>query len=208
MKRVALLLAPVVLLFGALGSVRADYAVFDQKNFSNSGVTSPYAEVTITGNTSTGQVTFKVDVINNPGATIGGFGFNTNLSSEVASVTVNSGVNWGTVQTNSAMDGFGKFSYHISGSGNSDSVATATVTVQLNVGHFSDALASNFEGLSTGGEMFAAEYFPNNGGATGFVATDHLSPNPVPAPPSYVLLGIGAIGLLALSPWRRKLAAA
>jgi hypothetical protein len=104
------------------------------------------------------------------------------------------------------MDHQGRFDYHIHGSGNSDSVASATVTVQLS--NSADALAFNFEVKNALGHYFALDYFPTMP-PTGFVSADSISPNPVPAPPSFVLLGIGAVGHLGLSPWwRRKLAAA
>ncbi len=193
----------LVLFLGIGTAVRADSFTFDLGNpgvAGNNTVSSPYANVEVTGNTSTGIVDFKVSVAGTNPATLGAFGFNySNVGNfSLASFTGTGGntSSWG-LTSGGQMDGFGSFAAQVGPSSSAAGNRLTGFEFQLQLADHSQALASNFEVLNSGGGngpafSFAQEYFPNSGG-TGYVGVSNAAPTP--APPSVVLLGIGLVGL-------------
>lgn len=218
MSRFLSSLVAVVLVCGVAGPVLADSMTFDVGNpgvTGNGTVSSPYASVTVTGNTSTGIVDFQVSVGSNP-AKLGSFGFNYNAGVGSFNLSSFSGVggntsSWG-LQSGANMDGFGSFNSIVGPSTSGAANRLTSFDFQLQLSDHSQALASNFEVLNAGGGngpgfAFSQEYFPNSG-STGFVGVNSLGTSAVPAPPSVVLLGIGFCGWLGARWRKRKLAAA
>lgn len=211
-------LATIALLFGG-GPLRADSLVFDVGNpgiSGNNAVTAPYATVTVTGDTNTGIVTFSATVtqanINSAAAKLGEFGFNYDHSKvtsgfSLAGFTGTGGdaSSW-SLGNGGQMNGFGSFDKIVGPSSNAAGNHLTTYQIQLQLNDFSQALASNFEVLSSGaagdGNMvFASHLYPNSGN-TGFIGVSSAGAAAAPAPSSLLLLGIGVVGLLGYR-WRQ-----
>ncbi len=203
-----LLLACLLALLTASNTARADTFFFTSKNFTNTTVSSPYASVTITGDTGTGMVTFTLSVLSNP-ASMTHFGFNPTASiasdfamSFVSGTPVGNTTNWSplSVDFSQTMDGYGTFSERVGPSTNSagDRLTSYTVKAQFSAGKFGEALASNFENANSSGQLFALEYFPNSGN-TGFVG-DATPGGAVPGPSGLIIAasGLAVSGLVRL----------
>jgi hypothetical protein len=204
-------------------TVRAGIMKFDVGNSAlqgNNSVSSPYAHVTISGNTATGVLTISIDTAGNP-AKFGAFGFDlkgisaSDFTAKVDSSTGGNSSTW-ALSSGGNMDGFGSFKEEFGPSTNAQSKRLSTLTFELDFfsGKFGEAVPASIEALNAGGGngpgfYFALEYFPNTGN-TGFAGVNTLGPNPVvPEPSTLALAGIAISGLLCF--WavsRRKAIAA
>jgi hypothetical protein len=206
----------LLLLLSAGTAARADLVVFNLGNpniAGNTGVSSPYATLTITGNASTGVVDFAVTLAGANQGSFGEFGFdynhgNVSAGDFTASITGTGGntSSWG-LQGSGQMDGFGTFDEVFGPSNNAASARLTSFDIKLQfaAGKFGEAQVSNFEVLNAGGAngpgfYFAEHFFPASG-QTGYIGVNTL-PQAAPAPRSFVLFGIGAVGLAGYG-WRR-----
>jgi hypothetical protein len=187
-------------------TARADFQ-FTEANSGVSGnntVSSPYANLTITGDTVTGVVTFSIDVNSNP-ASFGTFGFNSNVRSSDYTYKIDKwpgylngspSPDWG-IGTGSNISSFGYFKQIFGPSNNNNNNRLTSLTFELDFksGMYNEAVASNFEVKNSKGNYFALEYFPNDP-STGFVGTDSLTPVPAPAAMLLGLSGLLIFGLI------------
>jgi hypothetical protein len=190
----------VMVLGLTLGVGQARAQIFlDIPNSDLSGETGPFAKVSLSDKVvnNVNEVTFTVTAIDQPGspkgtATINDFSFNGPTGATLdSSTTLPSGWTLTPNPDNSTAD-FGKFGYIVGDGGNSSSVTTVTFTM--------DNLTSSqvLSGLSNKGYHFAAHYFPNNGGSTGFAGA-LVVPEPGP------FVGAGVVTLIGLGYfWLRR----
>lgn len=167
-----------------------------------------------------GQIQFLVNLA--AGYTIFGshdaFGFSSSLANDPATLNVSSATaGYGPnpiSQGSTAMDGFGKFEYVVTGPNNPPSgVNSLSFTIGLPSGNFSD-VHDLVEGTPTTGSLFAAHIFNNTGSCntamsscTGYVGTA-ASASAVPEPVSYLWLMAAGFGLIVFVFHRRRRSAA
>jgi hypothetical protein len=168
-------------------------------------LTTPYATLDFLGNTSTGTLAFTLSTSpHNAGPPINSvfsrISFNTALTLNT-DFTLLSASNGGTISGGGNVSSFGTFKYTVGGSSNGDRAQPYTFTLQLT--DHSKALASNFEVANGSGNYFAARMFTdigNDGGVTGFIASNSI--NTVPEP-STIVMAIPPLGLLVVMALRR-----
>jgi hypothetical protein len=204
----------LLLLLATAGGGRADF-ILDLGNpniAGNSSVTSPYADLKITGDVTTGKLIFNITLAgtNSGKATFGAFGFDfnqalVNASDFTVKVTGTGGSTalWGAMGSGD-LDGFGRFDEVIGPSSNGLANRLTSVNIELDfkAGKFDEALVSNFVVANAGGANgpafdFAEEFFPNTG-ATGFIGVALPEPTPL------VLLASGGVCLAVVLVLRRR----
>jgi hypothetical protein len=205
----------VALTFG-MGSASADL-IFDLNagNSAISGFPGPYAQVDVHLNSST-QATITFTSLTNSG--------NIYLLGDGGTVGVNvNATSWtlGTITGSNAGTGFTPGPYSNGGSGNEDGFGVFNQTINSFDGftHSSDTVsftltdtsgtwssAASVLAANASGNLAAAHIFvtsspanaANGAVVTGFASGNGGPPPSVPAPPSVVLLGVGALGLAGL----------
>lgn len=214
----------IALLFGATclhQQARGD-AIFRSGNTAIQGITGPgqldqpYGTLQITGDTTTGEVTFTLSTTaNNAAAPIdavfNNISFNTALKAGT-DFTLLSGPSGSTLSAGGNVSQFGTFDYTVGGTGASARSEPYTFVLQLS--DPTKAVASNFEVANAAGFDFAAHLYTKlsqggTNGVTGFIASnDRNDPPPVntpePSTMTMVLAGLAPLGVRAVARTRRK----
>lgn len=174
---------------------------------------SPYATLSIVGNTTTGQVTFTLaasahNAASPINAVFSDINFNTSLVLGT-DFTLLSASNGGTIGAGKNTSEFGQFDYSVGGPNKNDRDNPYVFVLQLT--DHSKALESNFAIANAKGDLFAAHMFTDIGpnGTTGFIGGGGGGNLQfVPAPAGLILLasGLPVLGLCRLV--RRKPVAA
>jgi hypothetical protein len=173
---------------------------FDKGNdkiANNAHVSSPYATLQLTADSTAGTVQFALaPTSQSVSVTFSEFGFNTSLPrKDITSITgLPSG--W-TVAINPSggLDGFGKYDFVVSAPSSSQGDRVSSLSFTANVSPASAATVSNFE-ESNGKAYFAMDYFPSKG-KTGFVAVTSLPPAvPEPTTMAMALTALPILGVV------------
>jgi hypothetical protein len=180
---------------------------------NNNTVTSPYATLDITVDDTLGTVTFVLNNYNPNTATMGAFGFNSNVITldDISSVTRNTFAV--AVDENQSLDGFGKFTIAAGPNGNVNSIAppvTIVVTLETpSLATLENVTAQSTQGNALTDNYFALEYFPlTNPSVTGWVAVTSLLPPPDPdvlPAPEPTSLAIWCLGMVAAGIGARRM---
>jgi len=191
--------------------------IFDQGNTSILGITgnganqitSPYAFLDITGNTTNGQVTFTLSTsAHNAASPINSVFSQISFNTELAlgtDFTLLSASNGNGISNGGNVSSFGAFDYTVGGASKGSRAVPFTFVLQLT--DFAKALPSNFTVANGLGNSFSAHMFTDiqgsGGGVTGFIAAESV-PVPEPATLSLFLVGLIPLGIMRI---RRRAAA-
>jgi hypothetical protein len=197
----------LLLLLATAGGTRAGF-VFDVADANIAGdhsVHSAYANLTVTGDTTTGKVIFHLTLAGTNSGKFEDFAFNfkpTRVSEGDFTIHVTgtggNAAGWQDIMPAPTQGSFGNFSEVVGTTVAADRLTSVDVELDFVAGKFNEARASNFVARNHDGYDFAAHFFPSSG------QSGYIGVRAAPAPPALVLLGSGGLCLGAVVAWRRR----